>query len=250
MILFGHRGAKGEAPENTVEGFLHARCLGITSFELDIRLTADDQLVLMHDSTVDRTTSASGPVSEFTAADLAAVDARAEHPDWPNRVGVPTLAAVLEAVPDAAEWELEIKTDTRERLARICELLPPIVERFGLRDRVKVSSFDPVALELIAASAPHLARAFIAAYDAPDSLETALRLGAVRAGTPLASSSAEMVRAVQNAGLEATGWPGNTEDGIRTLLNWGVDNITTDYPTLAMRVVAGESPGPAAQTAP
>jgi glycerophosphoryl diester phosphodiesterase len=239
MILFGHRGAKGEAPENTVDGFVYARGLGITSFELDIRLTADDQLVLMHDQTVDRTTSASGPVSAFTAADLAAVDAWAEHPDWPNRVGVPTLTEVFEAVPDAAEWEVEIKTDSRERLARICDLLPPVFERFGVRERVKVSSFDPVALELITASAPHLPRCFIAAYDTPESLETALRLGAVRAGTPLASSSREMVRAVQDAGLEATGWPGNTEEGIRTLMGWGVDNITTDYPTLAMRVMAG-----------
>src|SRR5439155_21621382 len=76
MLLFGHRGARGEAPENTLAGFAHARRAGVAAFELDVRPTADGRLAVIHDATVDRTTNATGAVSDFTAADLARLDAR------------------------------------------------------------------------------------------------------------------------------------------------------------------------------
>lgn len=243
MILFGHRGAKGEAPENTVAGFTYARTLGITAFELDVRLSADDHLVVMHDATVDRTTNGSGPISAAAAAELAGLDARAEHPGWPSRIGVPKLAEVFAAVRDAAQWEVEIKTDAPPRLERICALLSPMINRFSLQERVTVSSFDPIALELIANIAPDLPRCFIGAYDTPDDIETARRLGCTRAAVPLRTGSAAIVQAAHAAGLEVTGWPGNTADGVRTLLGWGVDNITTDYPTMAMATVQDVSSG-------
>lgn len=238
-MLFGHRGAKGEAPENTVAGFTYARSLGIEAFELDMRLSADDQLVIMHDATVDRTTDGSGPVSAFRAEELARLDARAEHPNWPEPVGVPTLPEVLTAIPDATQWELEIKTDTPERLERICRLLAPMIERFGLQRRVVITSFDPVALELVASVAPDLPRCFVGPFATPDCLETAVRLGCARAGIPLKTGSAPMTRAAQAAGLEVTGWPGNTVEGVRTLLGWGVDHIDTDFPTMALATVRG-----------
>jgi glycerophosphoryl diester phosphodiesterase len=234
MILVGHRGAKGEAPENTVAGFEYARSLGIEAIELDVRLSADEQLVIMHDSTVERTTDGRGPVSSLTAAELAKLDARAEHPTWPSPVGVPTLAAAFAAVPDLGHWEVEIKSDAPARLERICALLPPTIDRFGLRERVTISSFDPAALALIAEVAPHLPRCFIGAYDRPVFLETAQRLGCVRAAIPLKSGSAAMVQAARAAGLRVSGWQGNTPEDVRTLVEWGVDQITTDFPTMAL----------------
>ena len=237
MIIFGHRGAKGEAPENTVAGFRYARNLGIDAFELDVRLSADDQLVVMHDPTTDRTTAGSGPVSAFEAAKLAQLDARAEHQDWPTPVGVPTLAEVLEGTPDVARWELEIKTDTPERLRRICVQIPPLIERYGLQGRVTVSSFDPVVLEMMAEVAPDVPRGLIGAFDSPSFIDTALKLSCTEVSMPLRSGSAEMVRAAHAAGLRVTGWLGNTADEVRTLLDWGVDHITTDFPTTAMKTL-------------
>jgi len=242
VILFGHRGAKGEAPENTLAGFQYVRALGIDAFELDVRLSADEQLVVMHDATVDRTTDGQGPVSSFDAAELAALDARAEHPGWPSRVGVPTLAELLATIPDAAEWELEIKSDAPDRMERSCWQLARMVEQFGLRGRATVTSFDPIALELIAVAAPDLPRGFIASFDTLDSLETARTLGCTRVGIPLATGSAEMTRVARAAGMEVTGWPGNTPDGVRTLVGWGVDCITTDFPTMALEAAKGPFP--------
>lgn len=246
MTLFGHRGARGEAPENTLAGFRHARALGLDAFELDVRLSADEQLVVMHDALVDRTTDGAGPVASLSAAELARLDARAEHPGWPAPVGVPTLAEVLAAIPDAARWELEIKSDAPDRLERICRLLAATVRRHGLGERATVTSFDPVALELTAAAAPELPRAFIAAYDSAASLETARSLGCARACIPLATGSAAMVRAAHAAGMETTGWLGNTPDGVRTLVGWGVDHITTDYPTMALEALRGVERWPSA----
>ena len=60
VILYGHRGARFEAPENTLTGFRHALRQGITAFEFDVHLSADDQLVVIHDATVDRTTNGTG----------------------------------------------------------------------------------------------------------------------------------------------------------------------------------------------
>jgi glycerophosphoryl diester phosphodiesterase len=234
MILFGHRGAKGEAPENTVAGFAYARNLEIDAFELDIRLSADERLVVMHDATVDRTTDGTGPVSAYTAAELARLDARADFPQWPERIGVPALDEILEAIPDVRVWEWEIKTDAPERLERICRQIGPLIERFGLRGRVTVSSFDPIALELIAAAAPDLPRGFIGAFDTPAYLETALRLGCAQVDIPLKSGSADMVRAAHDEGLRVTGWQGNTPEDVRTLHAWRVDHITTDFPMVAM----------------
>jgi len=208
--------------------------LGIDAFELDVRLSADEQLVVMHDATVDRTTDGSGSLSSFTAAELALLDARAEHPDWPARVGVPTLAQLLEEIPNASQWELEIKSDAPDRMERVCRQLARFVEEYELRGRATVTSFDPVALELIAVAAPDLPRCYIARFDTLDSLETARELGCAQVAIPLKTGSAAMVAASRAAGMRVAGWQGNSPEDIRTLVGWGVDQITTDFPTMAL----------------
>src|SRR5690606_17261213 len=89
MQILGHRGAKGEAPENTLAGFAYAKQIGLDAIELDVRLTKDDQVVIMHDPTVDRTTNGQGAVGELTFAELHALDARADFPEWPAACSVP-----------------------------------------------------------------------------------------------------------------------------------------------------------------
>jgi glycerophosphoryl diester phosphodiesterase len=236
VVLFGHRGAKGEAPENTLAGFAYGRRLGLTAFELDVHLSADDRLVVIHDPTVDRTTNGSGLVSSFAAAELAALDARAAFPAWPVACGVPALEQVLELIGDARQVQLELKTDEPTRLERKTGRLIDLLDRLRLRDpaRVTISSFDPLALEVARRLAPEMPRAFIGAYDAPGDLDTAVRLGAAVACIPLKSGSAAMVAAAHERGLRVTGWLGNSADDIARLLAWGVDEITTDYPTVAL----------------
>ena len=233
MLLVGHRGARGEAPENTLAGFAHARAVGVDALELDVRLSADGQLVVIHDQTVDRTTDATGPVGSFTAAELARLDARASCPAWPEPVGVPTLDAVLERFGAEGRFAVEIKRDAPERMARVAALLTDAIRARGLQGRTIVTSFEPEALALARRLAPALPRAYIGAYDGPAFLETALALGCAQADVPLATGSAEVVRAARARGLRVCGWLGNSTEALRRLVVWGVDAITIDLPTMA-----------------
>jgi len=234
VIVFGHRGGRGEAPENTLAGFAFALGLGVDGLELDVRLSADGQLVVIHDETVDRTTDATGPVAAFTADQLALLDARGSCPEWPERVGVPTLEQVLDAYAGTPRFEIEVKRDTPERLEEVCARLAMIIARYDPGGRATVSSFDPTALNIMRRLAPDLPRAYIGAYDERHYLDTALELGCTQVDIPLSSKSPGTVREAQARGLAVTGWLGNTTEELRTLGDWRVDHITTDYPSVAL----------------
>jgi glycerophosphoryl diester phosphodiesterase len=237
MILFGHRGARGEAPENTLTGFAYARRIGVDAFEFDVHLSADGELVVIHDPTVDRTTNGTGRVADMTATELAQLDARAAFPEWPEPAGVPPLTEVLDVVAGARHLEIEIKTATPERLERVVRRLLALIERYGIGERTTVSSFDPVALEIVWRLAQRQRRGFIAEFAGPADLETAFRLRCAQVDVPLKTGSPAVVAAAHAQGLTVTGWQGNTVDDLRTLLAWGVDQITSDYPSLAMAVL-------------
>jgi glycerophosphoryl diester phosphodiesterase len=234
VLVYGHRGARGEAPENTLAGFAYAQQVGVQAVELDVRLSADEQLVVIHDATVDRTTNASGAVAALTAAELSRLDARKTHPAWPEPVGVPTLATVLGCFATIPHWAIEVKHDTPERLERVCRCLVTAIGRYGLAANTTVTSFDPVALEHMRRIAPDLPRAYIGAFDQPHFLQIALDLGCRQIDVPIATGSAAVVRAAQEHGMRVTGWPGNSVETLRLLVEWGVDQVTTDYPSMAL----------------
>jgi glycerophosphoryl diester phosphodiesterase len=238
MLLVGHRGARGEAPENTLAGFAHALRTGVGALELDVRLSADERLVVIHDATVDRTTDRTGPVSGFTAAELGRLDARGDHHSWPEPVGVPTLEAVLERFGGRVRLAIEIKRDAPERIERVAELLVAAIRARHLTEHVVVTSFEPDALAAARRLAPEVERAYIGAFDAPAFLDTASELGCAQVDVPVATGSAEVVREAQARGMRVCGWLGNAPGTLQVLVGWGVDAITTDYPTIAARELA------------
>src|SRR5690606_24791471 len=119
--IVSHRGAAFEAPENTIPGFEHALRLGMTTVEFDVHITADDQLVVIHDATVDRTTNGTGAVNQMTLSELQALDARAIHTDWPEPCRIPTFEETLRALAGMPNMEVEIKSDTPENMRRVVE---------------------------------------------------------------------------------------------------------------------------------
>jgi glycerophosphoryl diester phosphodiesterase len=233
--LLGHRGAAFEAPENTMAGFAHAWKAGVRSFELDVRLSADDQLIVLHDENLSRTTGLQGRVGDFTASQLAEMDARCTCPDWPEKTGIPCLEEVLERYArELKTWEIEIKADMPARLEILCRKLVSTIERYGIAERAVVTSFDPTALEIMTRLAPEQRRGFISNFNQPEHLETALRLGCFRICIPLHHSNKKTARGAHAAGLNLTGWLGDSEDAIDTLLDWEVDAITSNRPSLAL----------------
>jgi len=240
MIVFGHRGARGEAPENTLAGFAYARRAGVAAFELDVRLTADEQLAVIHDATVDRTTSATGPVSALTAAQLAQLDARSTFPEWPatpEPTGVPRLQDVLDVYAAHVRFAIEIKSDSPDRLERVGAQVVEHIERYHLLGRVAVSSFDRVALEIVHRLRSDVPLAFIGAFDTPEYLAAALRLGCAQVDVPLKTGTVDVVREAHEHGLRVVGWQGNTPQDIENLLAWGVDGMTSDYPSRALALL-------------
>ncbi len=243
VMIYGHRGARGEAPENTVTGFSYARKLGVHAFELDVHLPADDQLVVIHDPTVDRTTNRTGPVNAFTAEELAGLDARSAFPDWLEPAGVPRLREVLDVIAGATRLEIEIKTDKPERLERVATLLLEILETYDITRRTVITSFDPIALEIVQWMAPLQQRGLIARYSDRSDVDTAARLGCMQANIPLMTGSRAMVEAAHAEGLIVVGWQGNTPEDLGTLLNWEADIICTDYPSMALSLLQDRTAG-------
>ena len=146
-LVIGHRGASSEAPENTLPSFQLAVELGADALELDVRLSADGQVVVLHDPTLERTTGASGAVAAMTVSQLRNTDAGYHFtPDggrtFPYRdrgVYVPTLAEVLEMIPDIPLL-VEVKTPAAT------QALERVVMRHGAADRVVPASAHHSAL--------------------------------------------------------------------------------------------------------
>lgn len=140
-FIFAHRGASGYAPENTLESFELAVRMGADGVELDVHLSADGELVVIHDETVDRTTNGTGHVKDMTLAQLKALDASCGKADYPD-AKIPTLGEVYDLLRDTGlHVNVEIKTDV---------VLYPDIERKcleierekGMQGRVLYSSFN------------------------------------------------------------------------------------------------------------
>jgi glycerophosphoryl diester phosphodiesterase len=231
MLVFGHRGAKAEAPENTVAGFRYAREIGLRAVEFDVRLTRDDRLVVVHDKTVDRTTDGTGAVADLTYRRIAGMDARGAFADWPVHCAVPTLRQTLEATPDFDELAIEIKADHPRRLLRLIPKLAREIRRQHADGRVTLTSFDITALTLAREIAPGLPRAYIGNWDSTAALSVARLLDCRQADVQLSTASPEIVAAAQAAGMRVVGWPCNTGSEYAALAAWGVDAVTTDVPS-------------------
>lgn len=237
MRLIGHRGARGEAPENTLSGFRYLRKLGLPAVELDILLSADGELVVIHDSFLDRTTLSQGRVDSKTAVELAATDAcHRVFPDWPVTEGVPTLRAVMEIIHDFEHVQFEVKARSEEHARLIAEKFPPLWREFGFGERAYTTSFNPHYLHHVRHAAPEIPRGFLFELDfSLDPIAIARALGCRSLGPHHERCTAELIRQAHAAGLEVSTWTVNTQARMQQLADDGADSIITDFPSLALR---------------
>ena len=237
MIIYGHRGAAGEAPENTLAGFAYAHSIGVRHYEFDVHLTRDGELAVIHDSSVARTTGGEGIAEAMTMAELRALPAYAKFPDWPERPGIPTLDEVFALIGQDRSFQVEIKQADPATYPRLVARLLAAVARYGLADRVYISSFDPIALQEARAQAPGIKRNYITNNPSDEFVETACRLECTLASPGVWNASAAFVAQLHAAGLQVCGWVGNDAATLDPLLAWGVDAITTDVPRFTLAYV-------------
>jgi len=249
-LLFAHRGGADLWPENTILAFRQSAALGVDVLELDVHLTADDNLAVIHDDTVDRTTNGSGLVRAMTMAELQKLDAAYNFtPDdgltYPYRgqnITIPSLDEVLTTFPDY-RINIEIKDD--DLLA--AERLAAIITKHEAQDRVIVASFhdDPIAhfreLQPDVATAAgvgeirtfyilskvhlgRLHRPHADAYQVPRSKDSAH------------FDTTQFINQAHSLNQQVHFWTIDNADEMRTLLELGADGIMTNRPDIGLQV--------------
>ncbi|MGS0687044.1 glycerophosphodiester phosphodiesterase [Nakamurella sp. GG22] len=231
--VIGHRGASATVPENTLPAFVTAWEAGARWVEADTQPAADDVPVILHDPTLDRTTTGSGPVRGHTAAQVAELDV----------VGlpggrVPTLAALLELVSGDRAVLLEIKG--RHTAAQLSAVLTA-VRAAGCADRVFLQSFDIDVLRELVKLAPATPFGLLVERLDDDPVGRCRELGAV-AYNPHYSAvidRPEVVPELHAAGISVAVWTADDPDDWARLSAAGVDAVITNTPAEFLRWQAG-----------
>ncbi|MGH2829862.1 MAG: glycerophosphodiester phosphodiesterase [Actinomycetota bacterium] len=247
MEIVGHRGAAALAPENTLAAIEAGFRAGADAVEVDLRLSADGVLVLLHDLTVDRTTDGTGAVAAMTLAAIRALDAGARRPRPGPRpiptLPIPTLPIPTLPIPTLEEaWELargrivlEIKGawGTDEAL-RTGAALAGFLEGRDAAAAV-ASSFDIRVLAALRQAGVAIDTGVLttAAFDAASNVAAAAEGGHAVCYLPDAVASEDAIRAVLAAGKRAAVWTVNDPDRIRALAAGGATAVLTDDPRSA-----------------
>ncbi|MET7746334.1 glycerophosphodiester phosphodiesterase family protein [Streptomyces sp. NPDC005385] len=217
FLTIGHRGVMGVEPENTLRSFTAAQNAGLDLIELDLHLSKDGALVVMHDADVDRTTDGSGPIAEKTLAELRALDAGSGE-------RVPVFEEVLDAVTSPLQAEIKDVAAARA--------LAEVIQRRDLVGRVEVSSFHDEAVAEISRLVPGVRTALIASRYGVDVVDRAVEVGAETVCLNIRRLSLEVVEKARKAELRIIGWVVNTQDHLRLVRALGLDGATTDYPEI------------------
>jgi glycerophosphoryl diester phosphodiesterase len=233
VLAIGHRGAAGHLPENTMPSFERALALGADALEFDVALSRDGRPVVIHDDTLDRTTTGRGPVEEMVFKALCKLDAGA----WKGHsTPLPSLAEVLETYAPRTLLNLEIKQSLRR--AELVDACVSEVVRCRAGRAVVFSSFDHDALRLVRHLLP---KARIGVLSDMTGIEAAfacaVEIGAENIHPPIFLVNRELVARAHAARLKVWTWTANLPEAIEHAIASDVDGIFSDYPE---RVVAAD----------
>jgi len=247
-IILAHRGGAALAPENTASAFDNGVACGVDGLECDVHLSRDGVPVVIHDSTVDRTTNGTGAVLDLTAAELAALDAGyrfARDGEFPFRdqgIGVPTLGDVFDRYPHVSLL-VELKS-ANPRLASLVVEQIRAVDGIG---RITVGSFHQGALDAVRACDPRIRtgadideiKSELAAAVCGSGVRTppfqSFQVPELYAGMRVVTR--EFITRAHDVGVSVIVWTVDREQDILRLLEWGVDGLITDRPDIAVPVV-------------
>lgn len=219
-LVIAHRGAAAEAPENTIEAFDLSVRLGADALELDVQQAGDGTLVVIHDSTVDRTTEADGPVAGFSGAEL-------------DRLGVPALEEVLQRYA-GLEITVDVKASSAtaevvaliERLERAPRTILYVEEGTSLGAFATYGGRRATSSRQAAWLAAELKDAAGAAAELPEGFPEVVHAPLDGPDGPIVT--AELVAAAQRADRTVQVWTIDDPGRMRQLCHWGVDGIITN----------------------
>ena len=227
----GHRGAATVEPENTLRGLNYALSLGVDRAEIDVHLSQDQHLIVMHDATVDRTTDGTGKIADFTLAQLKELDAgQGER--------VPTLPEVIELFQ--AAWQRASKTLLQIELKGEATAAPTVeaVKRNGIENQVVLTSFNAERVAEAKQLLPQAIFGLLTSSLEPNPIEIALRVGAGSVHLRHDLVTREWIESVRAAGLQARVWNIDEEARMEWAIALGVDGIGTNNPALLLEVLS------------
>lgn len=238
-VLFAHRGASVYAPENTMAAFHLAEQQGANAIELDVKLSADGHVVVIHDPTVDRTTDGTGRVSALSLAALIELDAGAFFSEQYRGERIPTLDDVFTEFGKRLFINVELSNYTTAG-DNLVESVVELVNLHGLHEWILFSSFFPWNLSKAARLCSDVPRALLAPPGLLGSWSRSFgfAFGSYQALHPhMKDVSPEQVQRVHRLKRRIHVWTVNAADDIRSLLDWGVDGIVTDDPILTSKIL-------------
>lgn len=221
MLRIAHRGAKGYAPENTIAAFQKALDLGADGIELDVHLSADGHVVVIHDHTLDRTTDGTGEVASLTWDEIAKSRIDGIHK-------VPSLEQVLDLVGPGFLLNIELKVpDSGEA---VLDILERCTAKGFSYDQFLISSFDWVALQDVRKRHPKIPLGVLTETDLELAIAFAHSIHAESIHTYFHLLDAEKVRRMQRNGYRVFAWTVNEPEDITRVKSYLADGIISDFP--------------------
>jgi glycerophosphoryl diester phosphodiesterase len=237
ILIFAHRGSKGTHPENTMAAFQKAAEIGAEGIEFDVHLSSDGELVIIHDETLDRTTTLTGYVKDHSAQKLKTADAGSKFSNEFLGEQIPFLMDVFDwAKGNALLMNIEIKTD-KLAYEGIEQKIIDSIRQYGMENRVILSSFNHQSIEKVKMLAPDLERALLF-EGLPENFEEILRDKKELGFHPDKNSLTPAVNEkAKKLGYKIRPWVANDEADIVRLAELGVDVIMTDFPERAIKIL-------------
>jgi len=227
--VIGHRGARGHAPENTMPSFRKALELGADWIELDVHITKDGRLVVIHDDSVDRTTDGSGLIASLTWDEIRHLDAGSWYDPAFTGAHIPLLEEVLEWARGRVPLIMEMKHAWQEK-DDLVDRVVEAIRRHQMVEQVEVISFDHRMVRRVKELEPAISTGILYVAALADPIEVARAARADALHPQYSYVDGELVQEAHRAGLAVSPWVVNDPELARLLASWGVDSIGTDYP--------------------
>ena len=237
MRIIGHRGARGEAPENTLGGFQYIHDLSIRAVEFDVRQLKDHELIIMHDDNMLRTTGSDQALYPLNSTQLDTYNQAHIWLDW-EKQSTPTLLQALQIMQDFEHLEVEVKAvETQAEAERLTQHLTQQLR--GFEHNAVITSFDLKILQALQHQHSTFKRGLLIEDDIQHlAIEQALKYDCCQIGWMNQLATDDLLKATQQANLAISVWTVNDIERAKHLRDCGIDGLITDFPKMMLQHLA------------